>query len=159
MDITKLEMLSSFIDPTWTSWSTIWSAIGAIGTLAASGAILYAARQLQFDAWIHIQDKWNDPVQRELRKTIFERREDNTKTDWKPDELKDANNVCGRMDEFARLVKFTNRKDIIEIWHIPISKLWDVLEEIVNKERLKHPSKWDAFESLAKDCLKRRNKK
>jgi hypothetical protein len=62
------------------------------------------------------------------------------------------------VDELARLAKFADRKEIIEIWHIPISKLWDVLEEIVVKERANHPSKWDAFESLAKDCVKRRNK-
>ena len=151
--------LSSIIDPTWTSWSTIWSAISAMGTVAAFVAILYAVRQLKFDAWIQIQEKWNDADQRKLRKAIFERRENTNNTVWTPEQLEDANNVCGRMDELARLVKFTNRKEIIEIWHIPISKLWDVLEEIVEKERSNHQSKWDAFERLAKDCVKRRNKK
>ena len=53
----------------------------------------------------------------------------------------------------------SEQKEIIEIWHIPMSKLWDVYEEIVRKERSNHPSKWDAFERLGKDCVKRRNKK
>jgi hypothetical protein len=81
-------LLSSIIDPAW-SWSTIWSAISAMGTLAAVLAILYAARQLRFDAWIQIQDKWNDEDQRKLRKAIYERRENNN-TSWTPKELEDA---------------------------------------------------------------------
>src|SRR5256885_16136346 len=107
MDATQAAILSNIIDPTWTSWSTIWSAISALGTVAALAAILYAVRQLKFDAWIKIQEKWNDLNQYNLRKELFERRDKGEK-DWTPDQIEAAKNVCGRMDEFARLVKFTN---------------------------------------------------
>jgi hypothetical protein len=154
MDVSGIAFLSSFVDPTWTTWSTVWSAIGAIGTLAAFGAILYAVRQIKFEAWTHIQDKWNNKEQYRLRKALFERRETKNRN-WTTGEIEDAKNVCGRMDELARLVKFTSRKEIIEIWHVPVAKLWDVLEEIVMKERVNHPLKWEGFERLAKDCVKR----
>ena len=158
MNITETACLASFFNPTWTSWSTIWYAISALGTLFAASMIFIASNQLKFNAWIQIQDKWNNPEQRKLRKAIFERRE-RGETIWTDDQIEDAKNVCGRMDEFARLVnKFSDEKEIIEIWYVPISKLWDVLEEIVVKERVIHRLKWDAFESLATKCLKRRKR-
>jgi hypothetical protein len=128
-----------------------------MGTLAAFGAILYAVRQIKFEAWTHIQAKWNDKEQYRLRKALFERRE-NKNRNWTADEIEDAKNVCGRMDELARLVNFTSRREIIKIWHVPVAKLWDVLEEIVVKERVNHPLKWEGFERLARDCAKRRKK-
>src|SRR5688572_27616214 len=137
-------MIPPWLDPSTWDWATIWAALQVIGTFAASAAIFSAANQLRFNVWLELQKKWNNPKQRRLRKALFERRERGD-APWTVQEKEDAKDVCGRMDEFARLLKFTKRKEIVEIWYVPVSKLWDVVRPIVREEQQKHPDKWSAF--------------
>lgn len=136
--------------------STFWTAIGALATLAASAAILYAARQFRFEAWNKTQDVFIEENFTRDRKTIFQHI-DTQALHWSDNDLEAAFRICRKMDELCRLAPFFGRRDMIRIWADPIGKAWALLHTIVQQERdrtLFH-DKWNGFESIGSDCLKR----
>lgn len=133
-----------------------WAAVGAIFTAVSSGAIIFAIRQLRFDAWLKAQEIWTSDEFTKLRGNIYSRLE-NSEQDWSSEMEKEALTVCRRMDEFARLIPYLPKRTALEIWGIPFAKAWLILEPIVKKERIKTAweQKWSGFEELGRSALRR----
>ena len=53
---------------------TFWSALSALATLVGAAAILFAARQLRFEAWLKAQDIWVSNDFTVARGKLFARR-------------------------------------------------------------------------------------
>src|SRR5436305_686507 len=131
--------------------STFWSAVGALATLFGVGAILFAARQLRFDAFLKAQDIWVAKEFREARRKIFARL-DNLGAPWKPEDKSLALDVCRKLDEFVRLAPYLGRRRMLAVWGDPLAKAWLVLEVRVSEERKTTgwSNKWDAFEKIGR---------
>jgi hypothetical protein len=133
---------------------TFWSALGALATLAGVGAILYAAKQLRFDAWVKAQDIWVSEGFTTARREVFARL-DNLQAPWSAEEKTKGLNVCRRIDEFVRLAPYLGKRKMLAIWGDPLAKAWLVLEPLVTEERstTSWPTKWDAFEKFGRKAL------
>ena len=134
-----------------------WSAVSAIATLIGAGAILYAARQLRFEAWLKAMDIWVGKEFTDARTKLFTRLE-NPQPFLKPEEKELELFVCRRVDEFVRLAPYVGRRRLLSVWGDPLAKAWLLLEARVLEERevCNWPTKWDAFERLGKKALNSR---
>jgi hypothetical protein len=137
-------------------WSTIWSAVSAIATVAAAFAIYFARKQLNFDAWLKAQDVWIEKSFTEARGKIFQRLKA-PKTPWTDQDRIEAKQLCRKMDEFAYLVPYLGKDKVLNIWADPLAKAWIVLDPIVQQERkdCEWPTKWSGFEKLGKAALQK----
>ena len=136
---------------------TFWSALAALATLAAAGAIVFAARQLRFEAWLKAQEIWVSEEFTAARGKVFARLE-NLAQPWHADEKLLGWNVCRRVDEFVRLAPYLGARRMLSVWGDPLAKAWLVLEPLVREERKKTswPTKWDAFERVGAKALSTR---
>ncbi len=121
-------------------WSTVWTAIGAIATVLAAGAIFLALKQLRFDAWLKAQEIFTNDEFVDARTLVFSHF-DNPKTPWPELECKNAKKVCRKMDEMAYLKGAIGCKRMFRVWGHPIAKAWLLLEPTVKKDR--ETSHWD----------------
>jgi hypothetical protein len=133
---------------------TAWTALGAIATTLGAGAIVVAARQLRFQAYLKAQEIWTDVEFTAARGRVLARFDDG-RLDWTDGEEVEALNVCRRMDEFARLIPYLPRKTALQVWGVPFARAWFVLRPVVDRERTKcaWPEKWCAFEELGRLAL------
>lgn len=137
--------------------ATFWTAVSAIATAIGATAIILAARQLRFQAWIKAQQLFTSKEFVELRSWVIER--DGV---WNAADKEQAKEACRKLDEFARLVPFLGltsslaRKLALRIWADPIAKCWRSLEPMIMEERQQTRSsdKWDAFETFGKEAVK-----
>jgi hypothetical protein len=136
---------------------TFWSAISALATLAGVVAIVFAGRQLRFEAWLKAQEIWGSNDFTVDRGKVFARL-DKLQQPWVTDEKALGLNVCRRLDEFARLATYLGERRMLAAWGDPIAKAWVVLDPLVSDERraTAWPTKWDAFERLGKKALSAR---
>lgn len=136
---------------------TFWSAVSALATLAGVAAILFAARQLRFEAWLKAMDIWVAKDFTEARRKLFARLE-NLQAPWQPDDKALGLYVCRRVDEFVRLAPYLGRRRMLSVWGDPLAKAWLVLEPRVIEERQScgWPTKWDAFERVGRKALNSR---
>ncbi len=136
---------------------TFWSAISALATVAGAVAIVFAARQLRFEAWLKAQDIWVADDFTAARGKIFARLE-NLQTPWPPDDRAVGLRVCRKVDEFVRLSPYLGRRRMLAVWGDPLAKAWVVLEPLVAEERraTSWPTKWDAFEKIGSEALRAR---
>ena len=144
--VTVLELIKS---------DTFWSAVSALATLAGVGAILFAARQLRFEAWLKAQDIWVADDFRNARGKIFARLDD-LRASWGPEDKNLGLIVCRKIDEFVRLAPYLGKRKMLAVWGDPLAKAWLVLEPLVSEERkaTAWPTKWDAFEKFGKKALR-----
>ena len=133
-----------------------WSATSAVATVAGVAAIFFAIRQLRFEAWLRAMEIFMAREFTVARGLIFARA-DHDEVEWRDDEKKAGLDVCRRMDEFARLIPHLPKKTALDVWGVPFAKAWLILAPLVDQERAKcrWPTKWDAFESLGRDALRR----
>jgi len=133
-----------------------WIAFTAVATAVGSSAIVFAIRQLRFDAWLKAQEIWTGKEFREARAHILARSDKATEA-WKPEkeELQTALEVCRKMDEFAGLLPYLPRRTALQVWGVPFAKAWLVLRPVVEQERAKchWPEKWQALERLGEKAL------
>jgi hypothetical protein len=136
---------------------TFWTALGAVATLVGAGAILFAAKQLRFDAWLKAQDIWASEEFLVARRKIFARI-DVPEAHWKPEDKALGLDVCRRMDEFVRLAPYLRKRKMLAVWGDPLAKAWVILKPIVDEEReaTTWPTKWDAFEKFGRKALNAR---
>lgn len=136
---------------------TFWSAVSALATVAGVAAIVYAIRQLRFEAWLKAQEIWVSDDFTEARGKIFKRVDDLSGA-WTPDDEAVGLKVCRRVDEFVRLAPYLGKRKMLRVWGDPLAKAWLVLESLVRRERDRTgwPTKWDAFEEFGKKALKAR---
>lgn len=136
---------------------TFWSAVSALATLAGVAAILFAARQLRFEAWLKAMEIWVAKDFTEARGKLFARLE-NLQAPWQPDDKALGLSVCRRVDEFVRLAPYLGRRRMLAVWGDPLAKAWLVLEPRVIEERQScgWPTKWDAFERVGRKALNSR---
>jgi hypothetical protein len=143
--------------------STLWSAISALATVAASAGIFLAARQLRFAAWVRIQELFTDPGFTEARSTVFKyKKKRYSDTEWTPDEKTAGMLTCRRMDEICRLapflglVPFFGERRFLKVWANSVGWSWVVLEGMVKDEQGRTwPEKWDAFQKLGQKAQKK----
>jgi hypothetical protein len=139
----------------------VWYALTAFFTMIASLGILYAGRQLRFQAWLKAQEIWTAGGFTESRGRIFAYLDDKNR-EWNKEEKTEALQVCRKMDEFAGLIPYfglipyLRRKTALRIWGVPFAKAWFVLEATVQKERDKcgWQDKWHAFEEFGQSALR-----
>jgi hypothetical protein len=133
---------------------TFWSAVSAVATLIGAGAILFAARQLRFEAWLKAMDIWVAKEFTDARTKLFARLE-NLQAPSQPDEKELELFVCRRVDEFVRLAPYLGRRRLLSVWGDPLAKAWLLLEARVHDERVacNWPTKWDAFERIGRKAL------
>src|SRR5438105_15665611 len=89
-----------------------WSAVSAIATLIGAGAILFAARQLRFEAWLKAMDIWVGKEFTDARTKLFTRLE-NPQPSLLPEEKELELFVCRRVDEFVRLAPYLGRRRLL----------------------------------------------
>lgn len=138
------------------SSDTFWIAVTAVFTGVASTGIIFAARQLRFQAWLKAQEIWTATDFMQSRGRIFARL--NTRNrNWTAEEKTEALQVCRKMDEFAGLIPYLPRRRALQVWGVPFAKAWCLLEPIVNEERAKTgwQDKWRAFKKLGTSALRR----
>jgi len=135
-------------------WNTIWAAVSAIATTFGVLAIVFAVRQLRFEAWLKAQEIWTGSDFTQLRSRVFAKL-DTESNKWTEAEEAEALDVCRKMDEFAGLIPYLPKRTAMKIWGVPFAKAWLILEPIVRKERDKcsWPKKWHAFALLGKEAL------
>jgi hypothetical protein len=140
-------------------WSTIWTAVGSLASVASAGAIGFAVYQLRFDAWLKAQEIFTDDDFVKARGAVFGYF-DNTTQPWPPIQGSDALKVCRKMDEMAHLSRAVGRGRMLAVWGHPITKAWLLLEPTVKQERTtaKWDEKWQAFEVLAGEAVRRNPK-
>jgi len=136
-----------------------WTATGAIFTTVAAFAIVFAARQLKFDAWLKAQDLFVKDDFRDARKFVMEDLKGIAFSEWTLDQKNQGLLVCRKMDEFVRLGPFLGRtfllkSRMLDVWYDPIGKCWSVLKPLVHEEQTKWPEKWDAFARFGKRAEK-----
>jgi hypothetical protein len=131
---------------------TFWSAVSALATLAGAAAIVFAARQLRFEAWLKAQEIWGSFIVD--RGKVFARLQD-LRQPWTPEESVIGLNVCRKVDEFVRLAPYFGERRMLRVWGDPLAKAWVVLEPLVRDERDRTAwqTKWDAFERLGTKVL------
>lgn len=135
---------------------TFWSAVSALATVAGAVAIVFAARQLRFEAWVKAQEIWVSDDFTRARGKVFARLDnlESLRGPWTPEDKTIGLNVCRRCDEFVRLAPYLGRRRMLSVWGEPLAKAWVVLEPLVNEERrVAWPAKWDAFESVGQSAL------
>ena len=146
---------------------TFWTAAGAVFTAVAAAAIVLAARQLKFDAWLKAQELFTKDDFRDARRIVMEECKGKDLNTWSSDQRQKGLLVCRRMDEFVRLSPFLGRtfllkSRMLDVWYDPIGKCWSVLEPLVREEQTKWPEKWNAFAHLGKraqDRIEKRHNK
>ena len=106
---------------------TFWSAVSALATLVGAAAILFAARQLRFEAWVKAQDIWVAKDFTVARGKLFARL-DNLQAPWESEDKTLGLNVSRRVDEFVRLAPYLGRRRMLAVWGDPLAKAWLVLE-------------------------------
>lgn len=136
---------------------TFWSALSALATLAGAAAILFAARQLRFEAWLKAQDVWGSNDFTLARGKIFARLDD-LQASWALEDKALGLDVCRRVDEFVRLAPYLSQRRMLAFWGDTLAKAWVVLDPLVSEERIAtaQPTKWDAFERLGRKALSTR---
>lgn len=136
---------------------TFWSAVSALVTLVGAAAIVYAARQLRFEAWLKAQEIWVANDFTVARGKLFARL-DNLRGPWEPEDKALGLTVCRRVDEFVRLAPYVGQRRMLAVWGDPLAKAWVVLEPLVSAERnaTGWPTKWDAFEKFGRKALSAR---
>ncbi|MGD1156100.1 MAG: hypothetical protein ABSA41_09750 [Terriglobia bacterium] len=136
---------------------TFWSALSALATLAGAGGIVFAARQLRFEAWLKAQEIWGSNDFTEDRRKIFARLDD-LQASRAPGDKTLGLNVCRRIDEFVRLAPYLGQRRMLAVWGDTLAKAWVVLEPLVSEERkaTAQPTKWDAFERPGRKALSTR---
>lgn len=133
---------------------TFWSAVSALATLAGAAAIVYAARQLRFEAWLKAQEIWGSDDFIVDRSKVFARLQD-LRQPWTPEEKVVGLRVCRKVDEFVRLAPYFGERRMLTVWGNPLATAWVVLDPLVRDERDKTDwqTKWNAFETLGKKAL------
>ena len=142
--------------------ANFWTAIGALATVGAIGAIVLTARQLQFDAWVKAQEIWTDDDFTNARGRLFRFLRNGDAT-WQQQDQDDSRLVCRKTDEFARIVPYLaltkggGVRRVLKVWADPIAKSWAILKPFVLSEReeTNWSSKWDAFEALGEKAVHR----
>lgn len=136
---------------------TFWSAVSALATLAGVAAILFAARQLRFEAWLKAQEIWVLDDFTADRGKVFVRL-DNLSQVWTPEDEALGLKTCRRVDEFVRLAPYLGKRRMLRVWGDPLAKAWLVLEPLVRleRDRTAWPAKWDAFERFGTKALSAR---
>jgi hypothetical protein len=147
--------------------TNFWTATGAIFTVIAASAIVLAARQLKFDAWLKAQELFVKNDFRKARKVVLEELKCKPFASWTSAQRKQGLLVCRRMDEFVRLAPFLGKtfllkNRMLDVWYDPIGKCWSTLEPLVREEQKNWPEKWDAFETVgmkATNIIQKREQK
>ena len=136
---------------------TFWSAVSALATIVGAAAIVFATKQLRFDAWLKAQEVWVSKEFTADRAQVFARL-DNLKEPWTPEQKLVALNVYRRVDEFVRLAPYLGNRRMLAVWGDPLAKAWLVLEPAVREERTKTgwTTKWDAFQKIGTKALSTR---
>jgi hypothetical protein len=141
-------------------WSTFWTAVGALATVAAVFTILFAGRQLRFDVWVKAQEIFVGGSFVRARTRVF-RHLKQPDLNWDADDQEAGMEVCRRMDEvcrFAPYFSFTRsrgQKAFLDAWGDPLGKSWALLEPLVKAERdfVGWQKKWNAFQQLGSIAL------
>jgi len=135
---------------------TFWTAVGALSTAAGTAVVLLAASGIYFNAWVKALEIFTQPDFTAARRVVLARYRVPRNTPWTSPDKEQAVLVCRKMDEFAQLLPFQRRRLVLRTYYDPIGKCWDVLEEIVKKQRVADtwPEKWTAFERLGKASMK-----
>ena len=136
-------------------WSTFWTAVGALATVAAALTLLFAARQLRFDAWLRAQEIFVHGKFLTARGRVF-RHLQGPDLSWDAEDQEAGLEVCRRMEELCRLAQYFSftssggQKTILEAWDDPLGKSWALLEPLVIAERdvIGWKTKWKAFQEL-----------
>src|SRR5208337_4151130 len=115
-------------------WSTVWSAATALATAVGAGAVIFAWRQLRFNAWLKAQEIWTSQDFTQKRSHIFARL-DTGSDEWNEAEEAEALDVCRKMDEFAGLIPFLPRRIAMTNWGVPFAKAWLILGPMVKREQ------------------------
>lgn len=152
----SFEWLGSLLAANW------WAGIGALATVAAAVGIVLAVKQLRFNAWLKAQEIFVDEKFVEARGRIFRHLEPQAFT-WDSDDQDAGLLVCRRLDELSRLApyfafrKSRGREVVLEVWAVPLGRLWGLLDPLVDAERDKvnWQTKWNAFEELGGEALRR----
>lgn len=139
---------------TISEWGTFWSAVGAIATLCGAGAILFAVRQLRFEAMMKAHELFNTELLRQYRGELFARF-DRDPRPFDDAEKERALYVVSQLDIFVRLESYIGRRRLLRIWGNPIAKTWLLVQDLVADERSKvsWPEKWDALEAVGKAAV------
>jgi len=135
---------------------TFWTAVTAIVASIASLAVIFAWRQLRFNAWLKAQEIFTEKRFVEARGVVLVHYPDPPKQ-WSKGEKEDAFLVCRKMDELARLKRYLGTRKMLATWDDPLGKCWCVLKPLVLEERhtIKWKTKWDAFEHLGEKAFRR----
>ncbi len=135
---------------------TFWSAVSALAILVGAAAILFAVRQLRFEAWVKAQEIWVSNDFTTARGKVFARLDNLSQAGTPEDEV--GLKVCRKVDEFVRLAPYLGERRMLRVWGDPIAKAWLVLEPLVHLERDKATwqTKWDVFERIGTKALKAR---
>jgi len=135
-------------------WGTFWSVLSALATVVSATAIVFAAQQLKFQAWLKVQEIWT--ADRDLRNWVFTK-----KGPYSAGDMDQARDACRRLDEFAHLANYLGpipwlgTRTTLKVWGEPIAKLWLLLEPVVLQERAgtRWEKKWQAFEKLGSKAI------
>lgn len=97
-------------------FSTFWTAIGALFTAVGAVAVIFAARRLDFNAWVKAQEIFTQPDFTAARGVVLPRYRTDRLAPWTASEKDQAKLVCRKMDEFARLLPFLRRPLVLKTW-------------------------------------------
>ena len=139
----------------WSAVGTIAAVIAAIATVIALRIIFLARQQLDFDAWLKIQEIWTNTEFTQARRRLFTRLDNPAKL-WTSEEKQEALSTCAKMNEFSHLVVlFLDKRKMLELWDDPVGKAWLILKPLVQEERelVGWPMKWMGFEDLGEQAL------
>ena len=115
-------------------WNTTASIINAVAAIFALSAVVYAARQLRFNAWLKAQEIFTADAFVDARTNVFGHFNDGNDP-WPQLRGKDGMLVCRKMDELARLQGFVSEERMLKSWGNPIAKAWLLLEPTLVEER------------------------
>src|SRR2546426_9529767 len=108
-------------------WNTIWTAVGALATIAAVVAVYFAGRQLRLDAWLKAQEVWVGDEFTKARGRVF-RHLRGPEASWDREDQEAGLLVCRRTDEFCRLspyfavFEYRAREEVLKVWDDPLGK-------------------------------------
>jgi len=142
--------------------ATFWTAVGALATIAAAFGIYLAGVQLRFDAWLKAQEIFVDEKFTKARGRVF-RHLGSQPASLDLEDQEAGMLVCRRLDEFCRLApyfaihKSKARDVVLEVWDVPLGRLWGLLAPLVRAERDKvdWQKKWNSFQDLGGVALSR----
>lgn len=139
-------------------WEIILQAISTVSTILAASIIIFAMKQLRFEAWTKAEKMFVEDKFKESRKIIFSYLV-TTKEQHDEQDIEHFFRVCQSMDRLCHLEPFLG-KYLFSNWYDSIGKAWFVVQKYVQKERTicDDATKWKAFERIGSKALKKLRK-